>query len=98
MNLDAAEHRRLLVDGPDGLELAAFQVGDSGRAVSVGMEGDVRGGHRRCAAAAAMVRGHAPLLRHTFTVVMQLQLAPYSSYRDRTLAWRQPEVSSVGIS
>jgi hypothetical protein len=24
VNLDAAEHRRLLVDGPDGLELAAF--------------------------------------------------------------------------
>ncbi|MEU0883864.1 tyrosine-type recombinase/integrase [Lentzea sp. NPDC005914] len=73
--LDAAERRALLVEGPRGLEPALFWLGEHGWPLSV---------HRwkkmfaeaniRCRKAAVELAAHAHMLRHTFAVVTLEQL------------------------
>lgn len=73
--LGSAERRRLLVEGPDGLEPALFWLGEHGWPLSVHRwkkmfaEANVR-----CARAAVGLAVHAHMLRHTFAVVTLEQL------------------------
>ena len=73
--LDAADRRRLLIDGPDGLEPAVFWLGEHGDPLSVAAwKRMFLDASRRCHAAGVPLSCHAHALRHTFAVVTLEQL------------------------
>lgn len=73
--LDLAERRRLFVDGPQGLQPAAFWLSEYGLPVAVstwkGLFGEA---NARCRAHGVDLHAHAHLLRHTFAVITLEQL------------------------
>ncbi|WP_083266539.1 tyrosine-type recombinase/integrase [Arthrobacter sp. U41] len=73
--LTPEERRRLFVDGPDGLEPAAFWLNEYGMPMSVSTWKDLfRQANARCAKHGLVLHGHAHLLRHTFSVLTLEQL------------------------
>lgn len=73
--LDAAERRMLLVEGPGGLEPALFWLGEHGWPLSVHRWKKMFGeANARCGKAGVGLAAHAHLLRHTFAVVTLEQL------------------------
>jgi site-specific recombinase XerD len=73
--LDIEERRRLLIDGPNGLEPAVFWLSESGMPVAVPTWKDLfREANLRCRAQGVNLSAHAHLLRHTFAVVTLEQL------------------------
>jgi integrase len=73
--LTPAERRRVLIDGPDGLEPAAFWLSEQGRPVALSTwKGLFADGNRRCAEQGSDLRCHPHMLRHTFAVVTLEQL------------------------
>lgn len=73
--LNWSERRRLLVARPDGLEPAAFWLGEHGMPLSVAawkkMFADA---NTRCQRAGVALAAHAHMLRHTFAVITLEQL------------------------
>lgn len=73
--LDWADRRRLLIARPEGLEPAAFWLGEHGMPLSVAawkkMFADA---NTRCRRARVPLSAHAHMLRHTFAVVTLEQL------------------------
>jgi len=73
--LDIGERRRLLIDGPAGLEPAAFWLSEYGLPLAVPTWKDLfRAANLRCRAHGLNLSAHAHLLRHTFAVVTLEQL------------------------
>lgn len=73
--LDIHDRQRLLVDGPAGLEPAAFWLSEHGLPIAVSTWKDMfREANLRCRSLAVNVRAHAHLLRHSFAVVTLEQL------------------------
>lgn len=73
--LDIDERRRLLIEGPHGLEPAVFWLSEYGLPVAVPTWKDLfRDANLRCRAQGVDVSAHAHLLRHTFAVVTLEQL------------------------
>ncbi|MET8759903.1 tyrosine-type recombinase/integrase [Lentzea sp. NPDC004782] len=73
--LDAAERRALLVEGPDGLEPALFWLGEHGWPLSVHRWKKMFAeANNRCRKAVVGLAAHAHMLRHTFAVVTLEQL------------------------
>ncbi|MFI2562276.1 hypothetical protein [Nocardia farcinica] len=84
MNLD--ERVNLLVDGPDGLQPAAFWLTENGTPMSVpGWKEVFRQANLRCRHHGFRFWGHPHLLRHTFAVVTleQLQRGHIAEQKDR---------------
>ena len=74
-DLNVAERRNLLVDGPDGLAPGWFWLGETGLPLSVSAwKAMFAESNRRCAQAGVNLRCHAHLSRHTFAVVTLEQL------------------------
>jgi site-specific recombinase XerD len=74
-HLDAEQRRALLVEGRDGLEPAAFWLGEHGQPLSVARWKKMFDeANQRCARAGVELAAHAHLLRHTFAVVTLEQL------------------------
>ncbi|PWV71307.1 Site-specific recombinase XerD [Prauserella marina] len=73
--LDLGERRNLYIDGPDGLEPAAFWLSEYGLPMAVsswkGLFGEA---NKRCARHALALRAHAHMLRHTFAVITLEQM------------------------
>jgi site-specific recombinase XerD len=73
--LDGADRCRLLVDGPDGLEPAAFWLSEYGLPVATSTwKGLFAQANARCITRGVDLHGHAHLLRHTFAVITLEQL------------------------
>ena len=73
--LDIEGRRRLLIDGPGGLEPAAFWLSEHGSPVAVPTWKDMfTDATRRCRRQGVNLSAHAHLLRHTFAVVTLEQL------------------------
>ena len=73
--LSAGERRRLFVEGPGGLEPAAFWLSEDGQPVSVSTWKNMFAkANARCARHGARLQAHAHLLRHTFAVLTLEQL------------------------
>jgi len=73
--LDLEERRRLLIDGPGGLEPAAFWLSEYGLPVAVPTWKDLfREANLRCQEQGVNLSAHAHLLRHTFAVITLEQL------------------------
>jgi site-specific recombinase XerD len=73
--LSAAERRRLFVEGPGGLEPAAFWLSEDGQPVSVSTWKNMFAqANTRCARHGADLHAHAHLLRHTFAVLTLEQM------------------------
>ena len=73
--MDALQRRMLLVEGPDGLEPAAFWLGENGLPLSVSAwKGIFRDANSRCRDAGLAIKCHPHALRHTFAVVTLEQL------------------------
>jgi integrase len=74
-HLTPEERSRLLVDGPNGLEPAAFWLSERGWAVSRSTwKNQFALANARCARLGLRLHGHAHLLRHTFAVLTLEQL------------------------
>lgn len=74
-DLTPEERGRLFVEGPDGLEPAAFWLSEEGMPMSVATWKDLfRQANARCAKHGLMLHAHAHLLRHTFAVLTLEQL------------------------
>jgi site-specific recombinase XerD len=74
-NLGPAERRRLLVDGPNGLEPASFWLSELGTPLAISTWKDMfASANKRCGRAGIPLTAHAHLLRHTFAVVTLEQL------------------------
>jgi integrase len=74
-NLGPDERRRLLVDGPDGLEPAAFWLSEFGTPLAISTWKDLFAtANKRCRRVGVPLTAHAHLLRHTFAVVTLEQL------------------------
>lgn len=74
-DLGFVDRRRLLIDGPDGLEPAAFWLGERGEPLTVELwKMMFRRANQRCEDAGVEVRSRAHMLRHTFAVVTLEQL------------------------
>ena len=74
-DLTAEERRTLLVDGPNGLEPAAFWLSEFGTPIAVSTWKDLfTTANKRCQIAGVSLSAHAHLLRHTFAVVTLEQL------------------------
>jgi integrase len=73
--LPPQDRRRLFVDGPDGLEPAAFWLSEAGDPVTVSTWKSIfRAANTRCAGRGVDVRAHPHMLRHTFAVITLEQL------------------------
>ena len=73
--LDILERRRLLIDGPDGLEPAAFWLSEYGRPVAISTWKNMfSDANKRCRTHGVTLAAHAHLLRHTFAVITLEQL------------------------
>lgn len=73
--LDIAERRALMVEGPGGLEPALFWLGEHGWPLSVHRWKKMFAeANTRCGKAGVGLAAHAHLLRHTFAVVTLEQL------------------------
>ncbi|MGY1960767.1 tyrosine-type recombinase/integrase [Nocardia gipuzkoensis] len=73
--LDPGERRRLLIDGPGGLEPAGFWLTESGNPMSSsGWQGIFRTANLRCRRAGVDLWVHPHSLRHSFAVVTLEQL------------------------
>jgi site-specific recombinase XerD len=73
--LSAEERRRLFVEGPGGLEPAAFWLSEDGQPVSVSTWKNMFAkANARCARHGASLHAHAHLLRHTFAVLTLEQM------------------------
>ena len=73
--LDAAERRRLLIDGLGGLEPAMFWLNERGDPLSASAwKRMFHDASARCQAAGVPLACHAHMLRHTFAVVTLEQL------------------------
>ncbi len=90
-HLDADERTRLLIDGTDGLEPAAFWLTESGTPMSLpGWKGVFGDANHRCRRHSLNTWIHAHTLRHTFAVVTleQLQRGHLAAQAARTVAER----------
>lgn len=75
VHLTPDERRRLLVDGPEGLEPASFWLSEQGLPLSVSSWKDMfRQANVRCERHGLDLHGHAHMLRHTFAVLTLEQL------------------------
>lgn len=73
--LDPGERRRLLIDGRNGLEPAAFWLSEYGLPVTVPTWKDLFAqANFRCQKQGVNLHGHAHLLRHSFAVITLEQL------------------------
>ncbi len=73
--LNGEERRRLFVEGPDGLEPAAFWLSEDGQPVSVSTWKNMFAkANARCARHGAGLHAHAHMLRHTFAVLTLEQM------------------------
>jgi len=73
--LDSNERHRLLVEGPDGLEPAAFWLSEDGMPMAPSTWKDLfRQASLRCRAQGVPLHAFAHLLRHTFAVITLEQL------------------------
>lgn len=73
--LSAGERRRLFVEGPGGLEPAAFWLSEDGRPVSPSTWKNMFArANARCARHGIALHAHAHLLRHTFAVLTLEQM------------------------
>jgi len=73
--VNEAERRSLLVDGPHGLEPAQFWLGERGRPLSKALWSKVfSDANERCVTEGVELSAHPHLLRHTFAVVTLEQL------------------------
>ena len=73
--VNEAERRSLLVDGPQGLEPAQFWLGEHGRPLSKALWSKVfSDANDRCVTEGVELSAHPHLLRHTFAVVTLEQL------------------------
>ncbi len=73
--LDIDDRRRLFIDGPDGLEPAAFWLTEYGMPVTRSTwKGLFAEANARCQAKGVGIWAHAHLLRHTFAVITLEQL------------------------
>jgi integrase len=73
--LDIDDRRRLFIDGPDGLEPAAFWLTEYGMPVTRSTwKGLFAEANARCQAKGVGISAHAHLLRHTFAVITLEQL------------------------
>lgn len=85
--LNEAERRSLLVDGPQGLEPAQFWLGEHGGPLSKALWSKVfSNANDRCGIEGVELSAHPHLLRHTFAVVTleQLQRGHIASLSDMT--------------
>jgi len=74
-HLDGEARRRLLIDGPRGLEPAAFWLSESGMPVAVSTWKSLfTEANTRCRSKGVALHGHAHLLRHSFAVITLEQL------------------------
>ncbi len=98
-HLDAVDRRRLLVNGPDGLQPAWLWLGERGEPLSLSAWKEMfRDSNARCAAAGVGVWCHAHLLRHTFAVVTleQLQRGHIAALAELVQAQREHYVRIFG--
>lgn len=73
--LTPAERSRLFVEGPHGLEPAAFWLNEAGMPMSVATWKDLfRQANARCGQHGVALHGHAHMLRHTFAVLTLEQM------------------------
>ena len=73
--VNEAERRSLLVDGPQGLEPAQFWLGEHGRPLSKALWSKLfSDANERCLTEGVELSAHPHLLRHTFAVVTLEQL------------------------
>ena len=97
--LSWAERQRLLVEGPGGLEPAAFWLSEDGLPMAVSSwKSMFRVSNERCARHGVPVRAYAHMLRHTFAVITleQLQRGLIAELADSSPAQRGQYVRVFG--
>ncbi|MFE3956056.1 tyrosine-type recombinase/integrase [Nocardia sp. NPDC059091] len=97
--LDPAQRRDLLIDGPEGLEPAAFWLSEFGTPIAVSTWKSLFGeANSRCEVKGVRLRAHAHMLRHTFAVITleQLQRGHISALQEMTPQQRTHYVRIFG--